>query len=74
MVDDFAKDHPAKNHPRSRSKLRDAYFGAAPVGSLVVATHRERVIGMVLAGLAPREIVRRLPDPSLNKVAARARG
>lgn len=26
-----------------------------------------------LAGLAPREIVRRLPHPELNKVAARAR-
>ena len=27
-----------------------------------------------LAGLAPRDIIRRLPDPGLNKVAARARG
>jgi hypothetical protein len=26
-----------------------------------------------LAGLAPRDIIRRLPDPGLNKVAARAR-
>jgi hypothetical protein len=27
-----------------------------------------------LAGLLPRDIVRRLPDPGLNKVAARASG
>ncbi len=27
-----------------------------------------------LAGLAPRDIVRRLPNPALNKVAARVRG
>jgi GNAT superfamily N-acetyltransferase len=161
MVDDFVTGHPAKHHPRSRSKLRDAYFGDAPVARLVVATYHGRVIGMAqwaliydmfwsafggnvewlyvrpahrgrgvvaaivaeicaqvrnaggeflhgggnkeaerlyervamgwqahecyvsaeafqaladLAGLAPRDIVRRLPDPSLNKVAARARG
>lgn len=160
MIVDFAKGHPAQDHRRSRSKLHQAYFGAAPVAKLVVATHRERVIGMCqwaliydmfwsmyggnvewlyvrpahrgrgvaaaivadicaqvrnaggeflhgggnkeverlyervamgwrahecyvsaeafqsladLAGLAPRDIVRRLPDPGLNKVAARAR-
>jgi GNAT superfamily N-acetyltransferase len=160
MVDDFVKGHPAETHSRSRSKLREAYFGAAPVARLLVATRGERVIGMGqwtliydmfwsayggnvewlyvrpdhrgsgvvaaivaeisaqvrdaggefmhgggnrdaealyervaigwkahecyvsaeafqaladLAGLLPRDIVRRLPDPGLNKVAARPR-
>jgi hypothetical protein len=161
MVNDFVKGHPAETHSRSRSKLREAYFGVAPVARLLVATRRERVIGMGqwtliydmfwsayggnvewlyvrpehrgsgvvaaivaeisaqvrdargeflhgggsrdaealyervamgwkahecyvsaeafhaladLAGLLPRDIVRRLPDPGLNKVAARASG
>ena len=161
MLSDFVKGHPAETHSRSRSKLREAYFGTAPVARLLVATRGERVIGMGqwtliydmfwsayggnvewlyvrpehrgsgvaaaivaeissqvrraggeflhggggrqvealyervamgwkahecyvsaeafqaladLAGLAPREIVRRLPDPGLNKVAPRARG
>jgi len=160
MVNDFVKGHPAEAHSRSPSKLREAYFGAVPVGKLLVATRGERVIGMGqwtliydmfwsayganvewlyvrpehrrsgvvaaivaeigaqvrdaggeflhgggsrdaealyervamgwkahecyvsaeafqaladLAGLMPRDIVRRLPDPGLNKVAARAR-
>lgn len=159
MLNDFVKGHPAETHSRSRSKLREAYFGDTPVGTLLVATRSERVIGMGqwtliydmfwsayggnvewlyvrpehrgsgvvavivaeisaqvrnaggeflhgggshvktfyeriamgwmahecyvsaeafqaladLAGLAPREIIRRLPDPGLNKVAARAR-
>jgi GNAT superfamily N-acetyltransferase len=160
MVNDFVKGHPAEKHPRSRSALRAAYFGNAPVASLVVATRKGRVIGMGqwtliydmfwgmyganvewlyvrpeyrghgvavaivaeicaqvrhaggeflrgggddeverlyervaigrlthechvsaeafqvladLAGLTPREIVRRLPSPELNRVAPRAR-
>lgn len=161
MLNDFVKGHPAESHHRSRSKLREAYFGAAPVATLLVATRAERVIGMAhwalmydmfwsafggnvewlyvrpehrrsgvvaaivaeisaqvrkaggeflhgggarevealyervamgwkahecyvsaeafqtfadLAGLPPREIVRRLPTADLNKVAARVRG
>src|SRR5215510_12196511 len=161
MLDDFVKGHPAETHSRSRSKLREAYFGPAPVGRLLVATRGERVIGMGqwtliydmfwsayggnvewlyvrpeyrrsgvvaaivaeisaqvrnaggeflrgggsrdaeslyervamgwqahecyvsaeafqsladLAGLAPRDIIRRLPEPGLNQVAARVRG
>jgi GNAT superfamily N-acetyltransferase len=161
MIDDFVKGHPAQDHRRSRSKLREAYFGAAPTARLLVATHDERVIGMAqwaliydmfwsmyggnaewlyvrpehrrrgvvaaivaeicrrvrdaggeflhgggsrdaerlyervamgwsahecyvsaeafqsladLAGLTPRDIIRRLPDPGLNKVTARVRG
>jgi hypothetical protein len=46
MITDFVKGHPAQGHPRSRSKLHQAYFGAAPVARLVVATRREHVIGM----------------------------
>jgi hypothetical protein len=46
MVSDFVKGHPAEAHSRSRSKLRQAYFGAAPVARLLVAARGERVIGM----------------------------
>jgi len=160
MINDFVQGHPAESHRRSRSKLHEAYFSAAPVAKLLVATRDERVIGMAqwaliydmfwsayggnvewlyvrpehrrsgvvaaivaeisaqvrkaggeflhgggardvetlyervamgwkahecyvsaeafqafadLAGLAPRDIVRRLPNPELNKVAARVR-
>ena len=47
MVDDFVKGHPAEPHPRPREKLRAALFGDAPVANLLVATRRERVVGMV---------------------------
>lgn len=46
MVDDFVKGHPAEKHTRSRSALREAYFGSAPVANLVVAVRTGRVIGM----------------------------
>ncbi len=46
MVNDNVKGHPAERHPRSRSVLRDAYFGASPVAHLLVATRGDRVIGM----------------------------
>lgn len=160
MIADFVKGHPAEAHSRSRAKLREAYFGSAPVARLLVATRGDRVIGMGqwaliydmfwsafggnvewlyvrpahrrsgvvaaivaeissqvrdaggeflhgggnrdaealyervamgwkahecyvsaeafqafadLAGLPPRDIIRRLPDPGLNTVSARAR-
>jgi len=46
MVNDFVKGHPAEKHSRSRSALREAYFGDAPVANLVVAVNDGRVIGM----------------------------
>ena len=46
MVNDNVKGHPAERPPRSRSVLRDAYFGASPVAHLLVATRGDRVIGM----------------------------
>lgn len=46
MIDDFVIGHPAQNHPRSRTKLREAYFGDAPVANLVVATRDDLPIGM----------------------------
>jgi predicted N-acetyltransferase YhbS len=46
MVDDFVKGHPAEKYARSRSALREAYFGSAPVANLVVAVRSGRVIGM----------------------------
>lgn len=46
MVNDFVKGHPAEKHTRSRSALREAYFGEAPVANLVVAVHDGRVVGM----------------------------
>jgi hypothetical protein len=71
MLNDFVKGHPAESHSRSRSKLREAYFGATPVGTLLMAERGERVI---FSGLAPRDSIRRLPEPGVNTVAARARG
>jgi predicted N-acetyltransferase YhbS len=46
MINDFVKGHPAEKHTRSRSALRDAYFGEKPVANLVVAVREGRVIGM----------------------------
>jgi GNAT superfamily N-acetyltransferase len=46
MVNDNVQGHPAEKHPRSRSALRDAYFGTSPVAHLLVATHGDLVIGM----------------------------
>jgi GNAT superfamily N-acetyltransferase len=47
MLEDFVANHPAKSHPRSRDKLREALFGDAPVAHVLVAVERERVVGMV---------------------------
>jgi len=46
MVNDFVKGHAAEKHTRSRSALREAYFGDTPVANLVVAVRDGRVIGM----------------------------
>lgn len=46
MISDFVKGHPAEHHPRSRSALREAYFGDSPVAHLVVATCDGRTVGM----------------------------
>lgn len=46
MVDDFACDHPAERHPRPLAKLRDAYFGAAPVARILLAVRRGSTVGM----------------------------
>jgi GNAT superfamily N-acetyltransferase len=46
MVNDFVKGHPAEKQHRSRSALRGAYFGEAPVAHLLVATYRDRIVGM----------------------------
>jgi len=46
MIEDFVGAHPARNHPRPISRLREAYFGANPVAHLLVATRGGRVIGM----------------------------
>ncbi|MFT3692025.1 MAG: GNAT family N-acetyltransferase [Kofleriaceae bacterium] len=47
MLDDFVKDHPASRHVRPIEALRAAHFGPDKVASLVVATRRDQVIGMV---------------------------
>jgi GNAT superfamily N-acetyltransferase len=47
MIEDFVSTHKAHSHPRSRDRLREAYFGAAPVGTMLVAVRGERVVGMV---------------------------
>lgn len=46
MIDDFVIGHPAQTHPRSRDKLREAYFGESPVANLVIAARDDLPIGM----------------------------
>jgi predicted N-acetyltransferase YhbS len=46
MVADFAKGHPAENHPRSSDALRAAYFGQRPVAHLLVAERGNEIVGM----------------------------
>jgi hypothetical protein len=46
MTNDFAVGHPAATHPRSRAKLREAYFGDCPVAHLVVAARDDYPVGM----------------------------
>jgi GNAT superfamily N-acetyltransferase len=46
MIIDFAVGHPAANHSRSPSKLREAYFGDYPVARLVVAARGDLPVGM----------------------------
>ena len=47
MIDDFVRGHPAERHPRPIAKLEAALCGHAPVAHLVVATRRDRIVGMV---------------------------
>lgn len=46
MIDDFVRGHPAEHHPRPIAKLRAALFGDSPVAHLIIATRRDRVVGM----------------------------
>ena len=46
MVDDFVRDHPARDHPRSADDLSDAYFGLHPVAEIVVAERDGAMVGM----------------------------
>jgi GNAT superfamily N-acetyltransferase len=46
MINDFAVGHPAANHSRSPSKLREAYFGDLPVAHLIVAARGDFPVGM----------------------------
>jgi GNAT superfamily N-acetyltransferase len=46
MITDFVKGHPAETHMRSRSALREAYFGDVPVANLLVAVKHGRIVGM----------------------------
>jgi GNAT superfamily N-acetyltransferase len=46
MINDFSVGHPAANHPRTPSKLREAYFGSVPVAHLVVAARDDVPVGM----------------------------
>ena len=47
MINDFSIGHPAAMHPRSLSRLREAYFGSSPVAHLVVAARDDLPVGMV---------------------------
>jgi GNAT superfamily N-acetyltransferase len=46
MVSVFVEGHPAAQHRRSLSRLREAYFGARPVAKLLVAASGTRIAGM----------------------------
>jgi hypothetical protein len=46
MISDFVRGHPAERHARSRSALREAYFGDVPVANLVVAVNHGVIVGM----------------------------
>jgi hypothetical protein len=46
MINDFAVGHPAANHSRSPSKLREAYLGDSPVAHLIVASRGDLPVGM----------------------------
>ncbi len=46
LVDGFAAGHPAESHPRPLARLREAYFGAQPVASIVVACRDTHLAGM----------------------------
>ena len=56
MINDFVKGHPAETHSRSRSKLREAYFGASPVARLLVATRGARGSGSGVVAAIVAEI------------------
>ena len=46
MVEGFVASHPAQSHPRPLERLREAYFGVAPVAHLLVASKGARIVGM----------------------------
>jgi GNAT superfamily N-acetyltransferase len=46
MVQGFVVGHPAEFHPRPVTRLREAYFGAAPVAHLLVARKGPHIVGM----------------------------
>ena len=45
LIDGFAKGHPAEHFARSVERLRDAFFGAEPVGHVLLAVKGDTVIG-----------------------------
>jgi GNAT superfamily N-acetyltransferase len=47
MIDEFVQGHPAEHHPRPVEKLRAALFGEHAVAKAVIATVRDRAVGMV---------------------------
>jgi GNAT superfamily N-acetyltransferase len=45
MMDHHAIGHPAQDHPRPISRMREAFFGPEPVAHLLVATRGGRIVG-----------------------------
>ena len=45
LIDGFAKGHPAEGFARSKEVLREALFGAEPIGHVLVAEKNSTVIG-----------------------------
>jgi GNAT superfamily N-acetyltransferase len=46
MIEHHVQGHPAQTHPRSLTRMREAYFGPRPVANLMVACRDDRVVGM----------------------------
>lgn len=45
LVNEFARGHPAENHVRSVSRLRDAFFGNPPMAHVLLAEKNSTVVG-----------------------------
>ena len=45
LVDEYARGHPAEHHSRPMQAIRDAYFGASPEASVLIAERHAELVG-----------------------------